>query len=137
MKKQIKIGTPLQNALNTALIECAQNELECKDVAEKLLEAKANIEATNQYGSTALTLAAESGHSETVKLLLEHKANVEAANKYGSTALIHAAYQGHSSAAELLLKQKANIEGANKNGETALRCATGKGHKDPETRCKV
>ncbi len=125
MKKQINVGTALQNALNTALIECAKNKHECKDVTEHLLQCKANIEAADPWGYTALIGAASKGHSETVQLLLDRKANIEAVYEGGDTALIRAACNGHSDTVKLLLQQKANIEAINEY--TALMCAAQNG----------
>jgi len=42
-----------------------------------LLKNKANAEATNKYGKTALMYAASKGHQEIVALLLENKANAD------------------------------------------------------------
>ncbi len=59
---------------------------EKKEVAQYLIESGANINFTNNDGSTALHVAAFFCKPELVKLLLEKKANKNIRNNYGSTA---------------------------------------------------
>lgn len=56
-------------------------------VAKVLLDAGANIKATNIDGFTALTFAALSGNSEIVKALLDAGANVDTKSDEGNTAV--------------------------------------------------
>ncbi len=77
---------------------------------------------------TALTLAANKGHTEVVKTLLAHKANIEAKDNNGNTALTLAANKGHTEVVKTLLAHKANIEAKDNNGYTALTLAAYQGH---------
>jgi hypothetical protein len=61
----------------------------------------ADISAATDLESTALHVAAESGHESTVKLLLEERADISAVNNVGSTALHVAANSGHEFPARL------------------------------------
>ena len=95
-----------------------------------LLEAKANVESTDQDGFTPLTVAAYNGHPEVVKLLLEAKANVESKNRDGWTPLAAAASNGHSEVVKLLLEAKANFESKDRSGWTPLNWAASSCHID-------
>jgi ankyrin repeat protein len=55
------------------IIACSEGYIK---VAIKLIEAKANIDATNLNGWTALTYASHYGRTNVVKLLLTHHAAV-------------------------------------------------------------
>jgi serine/threonine/tyrosine protein kinase RAD53 len=57
-------------------------------VLECLLDRGAEIEATDRYGWTALTTAAQSGGREVIECLLDRGADVEARGGSGFTALI-------------------------------------------------
>lgn len=59
---------------------------------EKLLalDFKADVNARNRNGDTALLIAARSGMLETVKILIRHGANPDIRNRSGDTALLSA-----------------------------------------------
>jgi ankyrin repeat protein len=94
-----------------------------------LLDSKADIEAKNNYSSTALHLAAWSGHEVTVRLLVDRKADIEANDNGGRTALHFASLNGHEATVWLLLNCKADIKAMDNNGSTALHLAALRGHK--------
>jgi len=56
----------------------------------------ANVEAANERGGTALIIAAQNGHADTVNVLGTYNANVEAVDEDGWTALMLATYYGHT-----------------------------------------
>ena len=60
------------------------------------------IDAKDNYGRTALTLASIHGRIDVVKHLLKNKANIDAKNNYGTTALIYASRYGYINTAKLL-----------------------------------
>ncbi|HTY89458.1 MAG TPA: ankyrin repeat domain-containing protein, partial [Candidatus Acidoferrum sp.] len=57
------------------------------NIAEALLQGGANVNATNEFGWTALHLAVSSGNQKLVELLLAHKADVNVRNNQGKTPL--------------------------------------------------
>lgn len=57
------------------------------DMVEFLIENGADVNATDDDGSTALSSAVMGGYEETVRCLLEHKANVNIKDKSGITPL--------------------------------------------------
>ena len=114
--------------INEDLIQAA-GDGNYKDV-KRLLEAGANMEATDNYGGTALLGAALAGNENIVKLLLEAGANMEATNAYGYTALIGAADNGQTDTVKLLIDAGANTEATDKYGKTALMMVLNEGYDD-------
>ncbi|KAA0153563.1 hypothetical protein FNF29_02952 [Cafeteria roenbergensis] len=119
-----------ENAMASALWEAAKAGSTAE--ASRLLDAGAPVDWNNaaEYGSTALVLAAERGHKDTVELLLDRGADIEVKDRYGSTALVLAAERGHKDTVELLLDRGADIEVKDRYGSTALMFAAECGHKD-------
>lgn len=69
------------------------------------------LEATDSNGLNLLHLAAQSGHTETVRILLEHSFDIEATTQEGYTPLYLASANGHTETVELLLQKLAEISG--------------------------
>ena len=93
----------------------------------KALTAKANPNAKDEDGVTALMAAARRGSVEIVTLLLESKADVNAREaEDGGTALIYASWKGHTEVVQLLIKAKARVDFKDKEGNTALDYAVKK-----------
>jgi ankyrin repeat protein len=57
------------------------------EVAELLLNNKAEINAKNTFGYTPLSWAAQNGHTDMVELLLKNKAEINAKDNLGRNAL--------------------------------------------------
>jgi ankyrin repeat protein len=110
----------LASALHRALVaDAAMNH----DVAavRSFVADKADVNAAQPDGTTALTWAARANDLEMVDLLLEAGANVRAANREGATALYQAAENGNPGIIERLLKAGADVNGTFlSTGETAL-----------------
>ncbi|HLB40728.1 MAG TPA: ankyrin repeat domain-containing protein, partial [Candidatus Babeliales bacterium] len=89
-----------------------------------------NVNATNEYGDTALILAISKGHLEIVNLLLAVPGiNVNGADQIGFTALILAVCTGHLEIVNSLLAAPGiDVNATNASGINALLCATDKGH---------
>lgn len=79
------------------------------EIVDTLLEAGANIEATNSVNQTPLLRAAEGGCGPMVIHLVKAGANVNAVEDHGVTSLIHMAYHQDLDAVNALLKAGANI----------------------------
>ena len=84
------------------------------------INGNANINAVNDYGMTALMLAADRGHPGIVDVLLKAGADGNVQNKVGYTALIIASTPDHEEVIRMLLKAGADINAKNQGGETAL-----------------
>lgn len=106
------------------------------DAAEKsdraairtLLKQRADVNAPQADGMTALHWAADLDDLETAKALAEAKANVMVTNRYGVTPLSLACQNGNGSMVELLLGHGADPNTILRGGETVLMTAarTGK-----------
>ena len=95
-----------------------------------LLQAGANIEATDHFRETALMWAAMNGHTAVVVQLIAASANIEATNQFGNTALHFVAQKGQTAVVAQLIEAKANIEATNQFGRTALYSATRENHQN-------
>lgn len=88
------------NDIEKRLIDSAASG-NCEE-AQKCIELGVNLNAANQYGATALHLAALHGHEEVVKALLQSGADRSIQNKAGKTAIQLCEENGHHEIANLL-----------------------------------
>ena len=86
------------------------------ELVESYIEQGISLESMDQYGWTALMLAAWLGHNQVVEWLLSKGANVDATSQTGCTALIGAARCGHTQVVEMLLSNGANVDATIQNG---------------------
>jgi ankyrin repeat protein len=94
-----------------------------------LLDSGANPNAKNQFGSTALTMAAD--QPETARMLVERGADVKAATRGGRTPIMIAAHcDGCSAMVKLLLDKGADPKAADARKRTALLEASEAGDLD-------
>jgi ankyrin repeat protein len=94
------------------------------------LKQRANVNATEADGMTALHWAARGNDMSTVQLLLRSGANAKAANRYGITPLSLAATNGNALMLEALIKAGADSNAATPDGETILMTAARTGNPD-------
>ncbi len=101
------------------------------DVVVELLKAPRILaNATDKDGNTALILAAQRGHADTVDTLLQAKVKLNVDNKDGMTALILAAQNGFLRCVELLVKAGADTTIQDRTGRTALDWARDNNRQD-------
>ncbi|XP_065346540.1 uncharacterized protein LOC135943804 [Cloeon dipterum] len=95
------------------------------DLVQGLLDRGSNVNSKDNYGVTALHLAAGSnGNSEIVKILLEKGAKVNAQNKDKQTALHYAAENNEvKEVVQKLLEHGADVNSQDEEGNTALHLA--------------
>ena len=86
------------------------------------------LDIPDKSGQTPLLLAADAGHTKSVRMLLDKGASLKHADNEGRTALSLAAAKGHKVVVKLLLKNGAAINAQDKKGNTALAVAAEKGH---------
>jgi len=101
------------------------------DVAEveRLLEAGADVSIANNYGVTAMGLAAEVANTEILRLLLRAGADADSANPDGMTALLAVARTGNVEAAALLVEFGATVDAREDfGGQTPLMWASARRH---------
>ncbi len=114
---------------NTPLILVAPHSLFGKErkIVEALVKAKAQVNAVNNEGATALMVASSAGRDGMVRLLMENGATVDARDNDGWTALMYAADAGQWSAAKELIEAKADVNATEKKGWSPLMMALFKG----------
>ena len=94
---------------STALIfASAEGHKNCMDLLLKA-GADVNIEAGNSYTYTALSKAAENGHSACLKVLLIETTQICPTVKWKNQAQGKSVEKGHTACAELLLKSGADV----------------------------
>jgi len=108
------------------LIEAAANGELLR--VQLLLEAGANVLATNRRAQGPLVDCAASGYVECLRELLRCNANVGALDEFGCTALLYAAREGHQACVRELLAAGADVGASDNDGSTALMGAANLGH---------
>lgn len=91
------------------------------DRVRTLMYANVDVNEKNYAGITPLTIAAEKGNMEIIKMLVEDgNALVNEASSYGVTPLIAAAAAGNDEVVAYLVGQGANVSAKDDWGKTAL-----------------
>jgi uncharacterized protein len=98
-----------------------------KGAVRLLLEKRADVNAAEPDGTTALHWAARTNDVQTAEALIRAGANVKAVNRYGITPLYLACTTGNAALIEILLKAGADPNTALPEGETALMTAARSG----------
>jgi uncharacterized protein len=90
--------------------------------------SRPNVNAKDDYGSTALHRESEHGDVEKVVSLLEQPGiDVNVKNKNGQTTLIIASRCGRTKIVAMLLENGADVDAKDNNGQTALMQASASG----------
>ena len=125
-------STGLALAADSALADAAMQKDAPK--VRALLAQKADVNAAQGDGTTALHWAVYNHDAEMVKALLAAGANVKATTRLGAlTPVMMAARSGDGTALRLLLAAKGDAVTANANGTTPLMFAAGAGKADAVT----
>ena len=95
-----------------------------KTAVNTLIKQRADVNAAEPDGSTALLWAARADDLATVDQLVRAGANAKTANRYGVTPLNLACTNGNGAMVELLLKSGADPNTAKPDGETVLMTAS-------------
>ena len=104
-----------------------------KDTAalRALVARKANVNAAQPDGTTALQWAVHWNDTDAVRMLLRAGANPKAANRYGASALSEAALSGNAAIVGALLEAGADAKAqSTQDGETVLMTAARAGNVD-------
>ena len=101
-----------------------------KAAVRALLSQRADVNAAQPDGATALAWAAQRDDLESAELLLQAGANVNAANEYGATPLWLACTRANAAMVDKLLQAGANPNVALLTGETPLMAAAERGSLD-------
>jgi len=100
------------------------------NVAQWLLENKANPKLADNHGLTPLHIASKKNRLEIVKLLLDSEKieNLNVTDNHGATALFRAAERGYTNMVKELIKAGAGPDYACHNGATAFYIAAQNNH---------
>jgi uncharacterized protein len=102
-----------------------------KAAVHALLEKKADVNAPQIDGSTALHWAVRADDLEITDVLLRAGANASAANQSGATPMLLAALNGNAAIVERLIQAGANLKAPlSETGDTALMLAARTGRVD-------
>ena len=112
----------LQGASADAVVADAAEKMD-RTAIRTLLRQRADVNAPQVDGMTALHWAAYQDDLETSELLLRAHANAKAATRYGITPLSLACANGNGALVDLLLKSGADPNAALPGGETPLMTA--------------
>ena len=99
------------------------------DLVDLLIDAGADLDATNDYGIAPLALACDNGAGAMVTRLLEAGADPDLARSTGETPLMTCARTGARDAVRALLDRGADVNAAESwHGQTGLMWAVGERH---------
>ena len=101
---------------NFALLICAMKGY--TKLATLLIQAGADVNLTNNYGTTALMKASRHGNTDIMKMLIYMGADVNAQCSDGDTALFSAKMHSQDRSALLLIENQAVLNHMNAKGET-------------------
>ena len=100
-------------------------------ILKLLIDGGANLSMVSDGGlATALSIAAQAGWIETVKMLIAAKVNINQAADIGGTALVRASESGKLDVVVFLMANGADPTVTNKAGWNAVMAAAWKGHGD-------
>ena len=113
--------------LNLQLFNVIANDKDSDEARLKklkyLVRLGADVNASDEFGRTALMIAATWGHLDVVKCLAQGGADVNASTRFGITALMEAAYNGRLGVVKYLAECGADLEASDKYGQTVLDIA--------------
>ena len=128
-RRGASIGSRLRCPSTSPVADAAMNK--DRDALRNLLKQKADVNAPQADGTTALHWVVRWDDMESVDLLLKAGANAQAANRAGATPMFLASTTGDAAMIEKLLKGGADANAPIlAHGETALMMAARSGNVD-------
>lgn len=117
--------TPLHCIVSTPRVRA-----EMWEVADRLLELGADIDARATCDVTPLMYAANADSPEAISYLLSRGASIDARDTDGDTALAEAIFSNSPECVRVLLDRGAHVEAVNKYGRGTLHYLAGAGSED-------
>jgi ankyrin repeat protein len=90
------------------------------EAVNKLIKARANVNAPDKKGKSPLMYAAEKSNTAIMKALIAARANIEATDHVGDTALIYAVSQSSSEFIKEFINDGADVNAVDQYGRTVL-----------------
>jgi ankyrin repeat protein len=119
---------PQISAIEVSLTLFSTADKNCIDVATRLLDSGASVDARDRFGARPLSHAARFGHQPMVDLLLSRGAPIDARNLAGATALFFAVDGNHTLVAQRLIDRGADVNLAGRSGVTPVSAAAYRGN---------
>jgi ankyrin repeat protein len=123
LSRRYEQAKPQITAIEVSLSLFAAVDANCIDLASKLLDQGASVDARDRLGARPLSHAAKSGHLQMVDLLLARGAPIDARNLAGATALYFAAEGSHISIAQRLMERGADVKLTGRSGISPIAAA--------------
>jgi uncharacterized protein len=124
LSRRYEEAKPQITAIEVSLTLFAAVDANCVDLATKLLDQGASVDARDRLGARPLSHAARSGHLQMVDLLLARGAPIDARNLAGATALYFAAEGSHISIAQRLMERGADVKLTGRSGISPIAAAS-------------
>jgi uncharacterized protein len=124
LSRRYEEAKPQITAIEVSLTLFAAVDANCIDLATKLLDQGASVDARDRLGARPLSHAAKSGHLQMVDLLLARGAPIDARNLAGATALYFAAEGSHISIAQRLMERGADVKLTGRSGISPIAAAS-------------
>src|ERR1700738_4183077 len=123
LSRRFEIAKPQITAMEVSLTLFSAVEGNCIDLATKLLDQGASLDARDRLCARPLSRAAKSGHLQMVDLLLARGAPIDARNLAGATALYFAAEGSHISIVRRLIERGADLKLTGRSGISPIAAA--------------
>jgi uncharacterized protein len=123
LSRRYETAKPQISAIETSLALFSAVDGNCVELATKLLDQGASLEARDRLGAKPLSHAARSGHLQMVNLLLARGAPIDARNLSGATALYFAAEGSHIAIAQRLIERGADVNLTGRSGISPIAAA--------------
>jgi ankyrin repeat protein len=123
LSRRLEIAKPQVSAMEVSLTLFSAVDGNCIDLATKLLDEGASLDARDRLGARPLSHAAKSGHLQMVDLLLARGAPIDARNLAGATALYFAAEGSHILIAQRLIERGADVNLTGRSGISPIAAA--------------
>jgi ankyrin repeat protein len=123
LSRRFEIAQPQITAMEVSLTLFSAVDGNCIDLATKLLDQGASVDARDRLGARPLSHAARSGHLQMVDLLLARGAPINARNLAGATALYFAAEGSQISIVRRLIERGADVKLTGRSGSSPVAAA--------------
>jgi ankyrin repeat protein len=123
LSRKFEIAKPQITAMEVSLTLFSAVDANCIDLATKLLDQGASVDARDRLGTRPLSHAAKSGHPKMVELLLARGAPIDARNLDGATALYFAAEGSQILIAQRLIERGADVNITGRSGISPIAAA--------------